>query len=161
MKHLYFNILLLSVLMISCTKEENNTVRVITSGNQENYQHFYLNISSVQINYETGEGKTFWHILYFKEGVHDFANDTEWLLGSKNELPDGKIKQFRLVINEGSYFEKDGVLGEFENQGVEKIVPVDKPVTNNNVDLSVNISLEKSVVSNGRKLTLSPVFTVN
>ncbi len=161
MKNLYINILLFSALLVSCTKEEKNTVRVISQGNQENFQHFVLNVSSVQLNYETSEGKAFWYIMDFQEGMEDFARDDQWLLGSKNDLPDGRIKELRIVLKDSNYFVKDGVRETFENKGMDKIIAVDRPVAGENIDLNINISLEKSMIERSRKYYLSPEISVN
>lgn len=160
MRNLIYSVLFTSLLFASCRKDESNTIRVITSGNQESFQHFYLNVASVQVNYEMEDGKTFWYILDSQEGLKDFASDDQWLLGSKNELPDGNVKEFRLVLKEGNYFEKNGSRVDLQNKGVDKVITVNRPVSGGSVDLVLDLALEQSVVEKSRNYFLSPQLSV-
>jgi hypothetical protein len=161
MVRLYFNLLFLSIFLFSCAKEEKNTVRVIATGNQENYQHFYLNLASVQVSFEESDGRTLWYELQTTEGLKDFASDSEWLLGSKNDFHNGKIKAVRFLFKEGNYFQKDGVTNEISNSVIEVTTNIDKPVNDGDVDVKVNFELEKSVIKVERSHTMKPVVSAN
>lgn len=153
-------VLLISGLLTSCKKEEENDLRLIASANAENYSHFFVNISGVQIHLQTEDGKSLYYMLDTKSGLFDLATDSEILISSKNDLPQGEVKSLKLIIKEGSYFEKDGVKHEFEKNGSETQVELNKELIES-TDLRLNFEIEKSIVARERGYQLKPVFSVN
>jgi hypothetical protein len=161
MKNYYFSMLFASILLVSCAKDERNTVRVIAGANQENYQHFYLNLATVQAKFEESDGRTIWYELQSNPGLVDLAADNEWLIGSKNDLHNGKLKSIRFLFKDGNYYEQNGDRKEISNATIEVSADVERALNNSDADIKIDFALEKSLYELDRQIYVKPVISAN
>ena len=112
-KFIVFLSLLVSVTLISCSRESNSStarLQVRLTDDPADYDKVNIDIRDVQIN-QTGEDDKGWKSLAgVKPGIYnllDLVNDKDTLLADA-EIPSGRIHQIRLVLGENNSVEWNG-----------------------------------------------------
>jgi len=155
-------LVIISLMVISCKKDNEHTVRVImTSSSTSDIKALTVDITGVSVAIDDGNQTIFYPLTSTTRSfdLTQFIND-EVLLGSKNDAPEGTVKEIRISLGGQITLRQDTstyILNQGDLSGLT--VNVNKAL-NKDLDIIIDFKLKESIKEGGKEKTFVPVITL-